>query len=173
MTLIMHHLAFLLVIVFLIMIGKGENGRKDSQCTFTDAATGKVLDLTNYINTINGTQCSMQGCSGCGFKYTPCKNGLYCASQSNSSMVIQNSVSDGECSGMLAFWDSTIEPTYSKGNGSWTFEYQNGQTCSDDKLKQYQFELVFICTNDSWPQARTFETDVCKYQMTISSMYTC
>ena len=145
----------------------------DSSCTFTDSSSGKELDLTDYINAINGTQCSMQGCHGCGFKYTPCQNGLYCEAQSGNSMVNANSVSDGECTDILAMWDSSVEPVYSKTNSSWMFNYQNGQLCGADKSKNYQFNLVFICTNDSWPQARTSQVDDCKYKMTISSMYTC
>ena len=153
------------------------NGVYGEQCMFTASNDGtKHLNLTNYIqalNATNGVQCSMQGCSGCGYKFSVCKNGVLCDTENENVMVIQNSVSNGKCSHELGIWDNTIKPYYISSNNSWSFQYQNGGKCDEDPTMNYAFQVIFICSNDTWPQAQTGPSGTCQYQMTIASIYSC
>ena len=163
---------FILLVVILLNIVNGND------CVFTASNDAtKTLNLTSYIlalNATNGVQCSMQGCSGCGYQYSPCKNGVICTTKNNDKvMVQQNSVSNGECLHELGVWNASIKPYYISSNNTWSLQYNNGEKCDEEPTMNYQFQAVFICSNDTWPQAQTGPSGTCQYQMTIASIYTC
>ena len=146
------------------------------ECLFKDSASDKVLNLTSYITALEPSehnQCSMQGCSGCGYVYSPCRNGAFCESKLSYAMAIKNALGSGKCEAELAMYDESVLPVHTAANNSWTFTYHNGKQCATDPTRNYDFTVQFYCTNDTWPQADTGPTSNCSYLMKIGSMYTC
>mmetsp|Transcript_59144 Transcript_59144/g.72326 ORF Transcript_59144/g.72326 Transcript_59144/m.72326 type:complete len:171 (-) Transcript_59144:59-571(-) len=148
-----------------------------NECTFKAVNDDtKILNLTTYVDILNvtdGIQCSEQGCHGCGYQYSPCNNSIKCSVDKSKAMIIQNSVSNGECIHELGMYNNNILPKYYDNNDTWFFEYNNGDKCENNSNMNYSFNIQFICSNDNWPQARTEQINACQYQMNISSLYTC
>ena len=103
------------------------NGSETQECVFTDSSgSGNILDLRAVKNkTLNGSDGSYN------YFYTPCSNGLECTTETrtDTAMNVMSRQPDDICY-VLSCWDNgQTQPMYDETDGTWRFEYMNGETC--------------------------------------------
>ena len=111
------------VVLHIVTLCKG-NGKQD--CVFTDSSgSGNTLDLRKFIgHTLTGSDDN----NGYRYEYTPCSNGLKCSTE--TGMNTQMSEESPDICNILSRWDNgTTKPIYDAADGTWRFEYMNGDSC--------------------------------------------
>eukprot|EP00483_Globobulimina_turgida_P008483 UN08500 len=120
-----------------------------AQCVFTDSNTGAVLYL-DALQTATLIFTADEFNDKHTYTFTPCRDAAgECPNSSgsngkNTGQVIQTFNDDPEICTVISFFDSTVQPMYnSMGNGTWQFQYQNGddEGCGTPR----SFYAYFIC----------------------------
>ena len=140
-ALLLSHIA----LQYITTISNAEN------CVYTDSGTGVKL----YLSALEHSTLSAvadESLDEHTYTYTPCRNAAGTCPNSqgsggtHTSMVRQTIDTDSDVCVVIADVDSSVNPTYNPssfdGNGSWTFQYRNGDQANCDGPRELQVELV-------------------------------